>query len=123
VASKAFLAPGVGKNIGTLSLLGGVSLSSRATCVFNLKSKGASADKVSAFGVTIQNGARISFTDVRPASLPSGTVLTVIDNTAATPIGGTFSGLPDNSLVTVASNIYQVSYEGGDGNNLTLTVQ
>jgi hypothetical protein len=46
----------------------------------------------------------------------------VINNTAATPIAGTFSNLADGSTFTVGSNNYQVNYEGGTGNDLTLTV-
>src|SRR5439155_19436867 len=46
----------------------------------------------------------------------------VIDNTSASPIAGTFSNLPDGGTFTSNDNTYQVSYEGGDGNDLTLTV-
>jgi hypothetical protein len=38
------------------------------------------------------------------------------------PIAGTFSNLPDGAIVTVNGNRLQASYEGGDGNDLTLTV-
>jgi hypothetical protein len=54
--------------------------------------------------------------------LPPGTVLTVINNTAATPIAGTFANLADRSTFTSHGNTLQASYEGGDGNDLTLTV-
>ena len=55
--------------------------------------------------------------------LPKGTVFTIIDNTATTPIAGTFINLPDGSIFTQSGIIFQVNYEGGDGNDLTLTVQ
>jgi hypothetical protein len=51
-----------------------------------------------------------------------GLVLTLISNTSANPITGTFSNLPDNGIVTINGNNFQASYEGGDGNDLTLTV-
>ena len=54
--------------------------------------------------------------------LTQGTVRTVIRNTAATPIIGTFTNLPDGAIVTVNGNNLQASYEGGGGNDLTLTV-
>jgi len=47
----------------------------------------------------------------------------VINNTAATPIAGTFSNLADGATVVVGNNTFQANYEGGDGNDLTLTVQ
>ncbi|MBA3963850.1 MAG: hypothetical protein H0X40_18390 [Chthoniobacterales bacterium] len=46
----------------------------------------------------------------------------MISNTAATPIAGTFSNLPDGAVLTVSGNNFQASYEGGDGNDLTLRV-
>jgi len=57
--------------------------------------------------------------------LPIGTAFTAIDNTSAAPISGTFANLADGSIINVGGiygNNYQVSYEGGDGNDLTLTV-
>jgi hypothetical protein len=54
--------------------------------------------------------------------LTQGAVLTLIRNTSADPISGTFSNLPDGAIVNVNGNNLQASYEGGDGNDLTLTV-
>ena len=51
-----------------------------------------------------------------------GTTFTAISNTAATPIAGTFANLPDGSIITTKGNKFPASYEGGDGNDLTLTV-
>ena len=57
-------------------------------------------------------------------ALTPGTVFTVINNTSANPISGTFSNLPDGGTITTASGTtYKANYSGGDGNNLTLTVQ
>jgi hypothetical protein len=49
-------------------------------------------------------------------------VFVAMSNTAATQINGTFANLPDGSTFTVGNNTFQASYEGGDGNDLTLTV-
>jgi hypothetical protein len=38
------------------------------------------------------------------------------------PIAGTFANLPDGSIITIKGNNLRASYEGGDGNDLTLTV-
>ena len=72
-------------------------------------------------GVTIK-GAQFSLVGRGGLPLPEGTVLTVINNTSATPISGTFANLPDASTFTIHGNTFQISYEGGDGNDLTLTV-
>ena len=71
--------------------------------------------------MTLHN-ALILFNDVGNATLPVGTSFTVINNTSATPISGVFSNLVDGSSLTVGNNTFQADYEGGDGNDLTLTV-
>ncbi len=53
--------------------------------------------------------------------LEIGTVFTVIDNTATTPIAGTFTNLPEGAIIYAGRSL-QASYKGGDGNDLTLTV-
>jgi hypothetical protein len=55
------------------------------------------------------------------ALLP-GTAFTIINNTGITAIFGTFINLPDGGTITIGSNTFQANYEGGDGNDLTLTV-
>jgi autotransporter-associated beta strand protein len=80
-------------------------------------------DKVVAGGVTIESGATFSFRATIHGTLIPGTVFTPISNTSAAPIAGTFSNLPDGGLITVGGTTFQADYEGGDGNDLTLTVQ
>ncbi|MEP6823097.1 MAG: hypothetical protein ABI946_12205 [Chthoniobacterales bacterium] len=78
--------------------------------------------QVAANGVTI-NGAQFAFADLRSGSVTTGTVLTVINNTSANPITGEFSNLADGSTFTSSGGTtFLVSYEGGTGNDLTLTV-
>ena len=86
------------------------------------KRKKAEADKVIANGVTIESGAQFSFKQLANKNLTDGTVFTAISNTAATPISGTFANLADDSIFTAGNNTYQADYQGGDGNDLTLTV-
>jgi len=72
--------------------------------------------------VTINSGALFSFVALDNQTLAQGAVFTVINNTSHNPITGTFSNLPDGVIVTINGNNFQASYEGGDGNDLTLTV-
>ena len=51
-----------------------------------------------------------------------GTVFIIISNTSTGPTAGTFGNLGDNSVFTLNGNNFLVSYSGGDGNDLTLTV-
>jgi len=49
-------------------------------------------------------------------------LFTAISNSSSNAITGTFANLPDGSTFTTGRNNYRVSYEGSDGNDLTLTV-
>ena len=120
--TAATLAPGNGARLGALTLLNTLTFNSRATCKVNLNSNSATGAQVVATGVTINSGALVSIRDLGTTKLPSGTAFTIISNTATTAIAGTFSNLADGSTLIVGSNTYHVSYEGGDGNDLTLTV-
>jgi autotransporter-associated beta strand protein len=80
------------------------------------------ASQVSALGVIIGSGATFTFVDVGTGTLPVGTVFTVINNTSASPIAGTFSNLPNGSIFTSNGNHFKVNYTGGTGNDLTLKV-
>ena len=118
----AILAPGKsGVKPGTLTIQSTLTLEADATYKVTLDSRTPASDKVSVAGVTLHN-ALILFNDVGNATLPVGTSFTVINNTSATPISGVFSNLVDGSSLTVGNNTFQADYEGGDGNDLTLTV-
>ena len=73
-------------------------------------------------GVTIESGAQFSFKQLANKKLTVGIIFIAIDNTSANPISGTFANLPDDSTFVVGNNAYLVDYQGGDGNDLTLTV-
>jgi autotransporter-associated beta strand protein len=121
----AFLAPAYGGNKQlTLTIQGSLTFNSDATYTYTFKAKGSRSriDKVIANGVTINSGATIALSGTAQGQLTQGMILTLIKNTAATPISGTFSNLPDGGIVTVNGNNLQASYSGGDGNDLTLTV-
>jgi hypothetical protein len=88
---------------------------------FDAKADRVRTDKVVANGVTINN-ATIAIEGIAQGTLTSGTVITLISNTSANPIDGTFNNLPDGGIVTVNGNNFEASYTGGDGNDFTLTV-
>ena len=118
----ATLAPGERcDDLGTITIQGTLTFNSDSRYNCGLKTRQhAVVDTVVANGVTI-NGGKFVIAAHGSNALRRGTVLTVIDNTAATPIAGRFANLADNSIFTIG-NTYQVSYEGNDGNDLTLTV-
>jgi autotransporter-associated beta strand protein len=121
----AFLAPAAGTNVqATLTIQSALTFNADATynCTFRAKRNRVRTDKVVADGVTINSGAMIALSGQIQGALTQGLILTLISNTSANPISGTFSNLPDGGIVTINGNNFQASYEGGDGNDLTLTV-
>jgi autotransporter-associated beta strand protein len=121
----AVLAPaaGTGKQ-ETLTVESSMTFNSDSTYTYTFKGrqKETKTDRVIANGVTINSGATFNLSGTIQGTLTQGTSLTVIKNTAATPISGAFSNLPDGAIVTVNGNKFQADYQGGDGNDLTLTV-
>lgn len=119
------LAPAVGRTQENLTIQGALIFHGDATYSYSLKAKGnrAKADRVTANGITINSGAIFDLRGQAKGMLTPGLVITVIDNTSAAPISGTFTNLADGAIVTLANNTLKASYSGGDGNDLTLTVQ
>ena len=105
-----------------LTIQSAITFKADSTYACTLSTKTATADEVVAKGVTIAAGAQFDFTVLANKPLSAGTVFTLISNTAATPINGTFANLPDGSIFTVGRTSFQAHYTGGDGNDLTLTV-
>ena len=121
----AILAPAGGtRKQATFTAQSAITFNADSTYTYTFRAKGnkSRADKVVALGVTINSGAIFTFRGTPQGALQAGLVLTAIDNTSASPISGTFSNLSDGAILTANGNNFQASYEGGDGNDLTLTV-
>ncbi len=121
--SGALLAPAEGGTAPmTLSLQGALTFKSDGTYRCVLSTKMMQADQVSALGVTIGSGAQFKLQTVRKKRLSVGQTFVVLSNTSGSPISGAFANLADGSILSSGNNHFQVSYEGGDGNDLALVV-
>lgn len=119
------LAPGVDEEEeATLTIQRTLRFQTGGTYVFKVNRN--SADQVIANGVTIAKdatGATLTVRGITGEQLHVGTTYTVINNTASTPIVGTFANLDEGSIIEINGNKLQASYKGGDGrNDLTLKV-
>lgn len=122
-AGSATLAPSIeGKQPAKLRVRGTLSFGSGGSYAIRLYPQQLRADQVSAHGIEI--GADTAFASLGHAddTITPGTTFLVIKNTSPDPIEGVFSNLPDGGTITVGNNTFQANYEGGDGNDLTLTV-
>ena len=117
----AVLTPG-DRGTGLLVIQNTLVFGSNGACHWQFDTRTFQATGAFAQGVTINNGATFSASGQGSVQLPLGMVFSVISNTAATPIAGTFANLPDDGTTTIGSNTFRANYEGGDGNDLTLTV-
>jgi autotransporter-associated beta strand protein len=57
--------------------------------------------------------------DFKPAK---GNTFTIIDNDGSDAVVGTFKGLAEGATFEVSGTVFKISYKGGDGNDVTLTV-
>lgn len=53
--------------------------------------------------------------------LPAGSELILVGNDGTDPISGTFKGVANNQIITIQGTNYLLKYDGGDGNDITLT--
>jgi autotransporter-associated beta strand protein len=120
--SGAILIPAAGtKREVTTTIESALTLKADATYNCAVNTITGASDSVVANGVMIDPSATFVLHPKGTGTLVSGTMITPINNTAATPISGSFNGLTEGSTITVGNNTYQVSYIGGDGNDFTLT--
>jgi hypothetical protein len=121
IASGGSIAPG---NFGTARLTTKRALifESDARYDWEFNTINITVDVVGAMEVTIGSGATFNPSRLGDGALQIGRFFVILENGGADPIGGTFENLSDGSVIKVGSNKLQAEYEGGDGNDLTLTV-
>ncbi len=59
--------------------------------------------------------------DLLPGFVNVNDTFTIIVNDDSDAVVGTFNGLSEGGLFSVSGDYFQISYEGGDGNDVTLT--
>jgi ELWxxDGT repeat protein len=79
-------------------------------------------DRVAVTGnITLEDGARLEIELGDGYPLTGGEIV-IVDNDGIDPIGGTFSGLDEGSLTYANGRYLEISYVGGDGNDITLSL-
>lgn len=119
ILSGGVIAPGMSP--GTLTV-GNIEWVEGGTYEFEIGKD--SADQIKAIGsVNLGNGTlKVSLYD--GAKPTKGKSYIIIDNDGTDKITGIFKGLPEGATFSDANNgVYKISYTGGDGNDVVLTVQ
>jgi fibronectin-binding autotransporter adhesin len=118
VASGGTVAPGISP--GTLN---GGSVAFDSGSNFNLELNGATVgggyDQLNVTGTVNLGGATLN---ISLGFTPSvGAAFTIVDNDESDAITATFAGLAEGTTFLVGATMFQITYQGGDGNDLVLT--
>jgi hypothetical protein len=120
VAGTGTIAPGASP--GKLST---GSIAFTAGSAFNVEldgvNPGTEHDQLAVTGTVDLGGAALAATVGFAPTI--GQVFRIIDNDGSDDVIGTFAGLTEGATVMLGGFAFSVSYEGGDGNDLTLTRQ
>ena len=117
---EAKLLPGVTGVGGTLSA-GNIAAGSGDTFVFDLTSPSVFG-KLNVTGTVALSKATLSVLPAPGFTAPIGTVFEIVTNDGTDAVTGTFQGLPQGATVSAGSRNFTISYTGGTGNDITLTV-
>ena len=113
------LSPGVGPGVLTC---GNVALNPSTTLAIELNgaSGGGTYDQLNVLGSVDLGGSTLSVTlGFAPVV---GTTFIILANDGTDAITGIFNGLPEGATLSVGNTIFQISYAGGSGNDVALTV-
>lgn len=111
ITTAATLAPQ-----GAPATTGGLSLISTST--FQVRAAAAGMDRLTVGGAVLLAG---NLDLIAAPGLVSG-VYTMINKTSAGAVSGTFAGKAEGSSFTAGGYTWQISYVGGDGNDVVLTL-
>jgi autotransporter-associated beta strand protein len=120
VNSGGTLSPG--NSPGILHVAGNLSLSLGSTYLVELNGTavGTQYDQTDVTGSVGLGNATLSLSLGFAPSV--GTSFNIINNDFTDAVTGTFAGLPEGSTFVVGSDLLKISYVGGDGNDVVLTV-
>ena len=122
-AVNGILAPG--QSPGQLAINGNFAIGSGDALEIEINgviTAGADYDQVVVNGTVDITDATLTLVDNFTGSLPEGHVFTIINNTGAGAVVGTFNGLPEGTAMTFNGQGLVISYNGGDGNDVVLEV-
>lgn len=121
VQSGGTIAPG--QSPGCMSA-GDLTLSSGS--IFEAEIGGATAcsqyDRINVTGLVNVTGATLSLTILNAYQAANGSSFTLVSNDGSDSVIGTFSGLSEGAQVQAGGQTFTISYRGGSGNDIVLSV-
>jgi autotransporter-associated beta strand protein len=124
VKSGAALYPGSSAANTAILTTGNVTFNSGSAfdVALNGTSPGAGGyDQLNVNGTVSLGGCALNLTFGAGFTPAVGTVFTLINNNGVGAVSGTFQNLPEGATIVINGMTFQISYKGGDGNDVTLT--
>ncbi|SHN40885.1 putative Ig domain-containing protein [Chitinophaga sp. CF418] len=115
----ASLEPG-DQGIGTF-IADSLKINADGTYKVELSAVDKTADKIVVTAVTLNN-ASLALTNLNADSMSIGNTFTIVDNTGTAAVKGTFKGLQEGAQLTAGKDNFNITYKGGTGNDIVLTV-
>jgi autotransporter-associated beta strand protein len=108
---------------GTLTSVGGVTLAPGDVYRVELNGlvPGLGYDTLNVIGSVNLNGAVLQPSLGLGFASAVGDSFTIVANDGTDPVVGTFAGLPEGTFFTIGTLKFQITYKGGDGNDVVLT--
>ncbi|MCG6154600.1 FG-GAP repeat domain-containing protein [Rubinisphaera margarita] len=121
VTLNGVIAPG--GSPGQLVVTGNLVLDSGDTVEIELEGDdpGTGYDQIVVAGDVTLNNAQLDTTRLAAYTPSYLKTFTIIDNQGVNPVTGTFLNLNDGDQLVLDDYIYQIDYDGGDGNDVVLT--
>ena len=106
---------GPGNSIGVFNASGGLTMG--AGGVLNIEVSGGTTDQVNVTGAVNLGGGTLNVTGTPTV----GAALTIVGNDGVDAVTNTFSGLAEGATFSSGGSWYEITYTGGDGNDVVLT--
>jgi autotransporter-associated beta strand protein len=112
--------PGVSPGgVAIITVNGSLNMNAASTFVVDMVALG-SFDRVAVTGTVNLVGSTLT---VNPLFTPSvGDTFNIVSNGGASPVVGTFAGLPEGTVFSAGGFLFSISYVAGDGNDVNLVV-
>lgn len=113
-----------GASPGRVVIDGNLTLNAGDTLIMELAGLNPAAeyDNFVVSGDVVLNGATLAASRATSFVPPNGASFTLIDNDGTDSVTGTFDALPEGATVALSGIPFTVSYQGGTGNDVVLTI-
>ena len=120
VSNGGAVIPGLSTGLLTINGVYAQQLLGQLTIELGGTSAGIQYDQIDVqTNVTLAGSLNVTFTNSFVST--AGQTFTIIKNDGLNPVTGTFDGKAEGAVFTSGGRLFQISYTGGDGNDVTLT--